>query len=327
MPLELSNGGQFQQLFFGDRSYLLSQVFLTNDARINLFQDHGNADLNFSQAILPTRTVVENPETIVVATPEMIVPELGVAPPQSTNAFINLIPDPEPTPITIEPQPESYFVVRYSADDDGVFEESFKWDDANDDPDAIRSMIESAQLIDGAEIWPATDSDNEGGWFERIKQGGQVKPGLYFIFEFQEGELIPEPVDAPVDRTDIENLIEDDDDLSQVERSPAELSDPLNSELRNGFPPSESVGHQEMTRRADVDEKPKSITSGDGPARFSAVAQSALLGSSLLLAQYLQKRDDNPSAGPDVGHGENGNQRNIFSKAARVIRRQSRNPG
>ena len=326
-PLGLTNGAQFDRLFFGDRSYLLSQIFLTNDAKINLFENAGSTDLNFSQEVLPTRTVVENPSPIMVSTPEFDVPESVGVSPQATNVFVNFIPDAESPPLTTDQQPESYFLIRYTADDDGVFEESFKWDDANDDPDAIRSIIEDAQLIDGGEeFWPETSGDDEGGWFEKIKNGNKVKPGLYFIFEVQEGQMIPDPVDAPVDRTDIENLVEPESASETQGSSDPDVSSLWRSEILERHVASnvDSLNtYQAIDFECEIDdpgppEAPRS--------KFSAATQKAMLGSSLLLAQTLLHRKPNQKGVSKFSPSVNPNSKsNVFSRASRILRRQNRN--
>ena len=316
-PLALTNGSQFDQLFFGDRSYLLSQAFLTNDARINLFEDGGTTDLNFTEEVLPTRTVVENPEPIVVATPTFEIPESVGALPQAAYAFVNLIQDPENPPIVTEQQPESFFLIRYTADDDGVFEESFKWSDANDDPDAIRAAIEDAQLFEGEDnYWPETSGEGEGGWFEKIKQENKVRPGLYFIFEVQEGQLIPEPVDAPVDRTDIENLlIPDEESTSDNDVSGWMDSGESNS---NQLPRVTEI----LPEESSVPTETNSLVEKSN-FRFSAKTRHALLGSSLLLAQsiLIRNQSEREAGGQtDLCFGKN-----VFSRASRWARRQFRN--
>ena len=332
IPLQLTNGTQFNQPFFGDQSFLLSQVFLTNDARINLFSEGGSTDLNFTQEILPTRTVVENPSPIVVATPEFAVPETIGALPEPANFFVNLIQDAESAPISTEQPPETYFLIRYTADDDGVFEESFKWDDANDDPDAIRAAIEGAQLYDDEGYWPETDDDEEGGWFEKVKNEGKVKPGLYFIFEFQEGQLIPEPVDAPVDRTDIENLIEPESGEQQSEESSNSESQGDVSSLwhfEDVIPQEQDAATSQLTLTAmpvDGNNLDGTIVEAE-PQKFSTETRRAMLGSSLLLAQSIfdSRRQNNPVVEAVSDKRQTGGKRNLFSRASRLLRRRTRN--
>ena len=329
-PLQLTNGSQFNQTFFGDRSFLLSQVFLTNDARINLFADGGSTDLNFTQEILPTRTVVENPSPIVVATPEFVVPETVGALPEAANFFVNLIQDAESAPISTEQQPETYFVIRYTADDDGVFEESFKWDDANDDPDAIRAAVEGAQLYDAEGFWPETSGEEEGGWFEKIKNEGKVKPGLYFIFEFQEGQLIPDPVDAPVDRTDIENLIEPDTGERQIDEiSNGEPQEAVSSFWRfeDAFPVEQDVDASQPIVIANLlngeNNLQDKIVEAE-PQRFSVETRRAMLGSSLLFAQSILDRQNSTALEAGVVDQPSSSKLNMFSRASRLLRRRTR---
>ena len=284
--LSLTNTSQFDQSYFADKSFLLSQIFVTNDARINLFADGGSTDLNFTQEILPTRTVVENPEPIVVATPTFNVPETPGSAPHEAPTFVNFIQDPESQPIQTERPAQSYFRVKYTADDDGFFEEVFKWEDPNDDPDAIRAALENAVLDENG--WPDTDN-SEGNWTERIKEENEVKPGLYFIFEVQEEQELPEPVDAPVNRTDIENLIEPD--------------------LGESAPPATDSADSAPALPTFFDRNSERL-------ELSEATKQAYVGSALLFAQCLIKRKNNSSQPTrDWNAGTN-----MFSRASRLIR-------
>jgi hypothetical protein len=327
--LSLTNISQFQQFFFANQTFLLSQIFLTNDSRINVFADGGSTDLNFAQEVLPTRTVVQNPSFIVVDIPRFEVPEPpAIAPPVPFN-FVNLIPNPESEPIATEQQPETYFLIKYTADDDGVYEESFKWDDANDDPDAIRAAIEDAQLNDDDDFWPETDGEDLGNWFEKIKQEKQVKPGLYFIFEVQDGEAIPEPVDAPIDRTDLENLIQPDSDPDSGFSSDSQSDVLFDVRVMESMPATgliplgeskQAIGtaHDDDSPKQPVDSQPQADV---GPYRFSEATRSASIGSSLLLAQYLLDRSRLNDKQSDGLSREAAVVTNMFSRAARFARK------
>ena len=313
--LTLSNITQFEQSFFAEKSFQLSQVFVTNDARINLFQNNGTSDLNFTQEILPTRTVVQNPDAIVVARPSLEVPEQAGTAPDPVFNFVNLIQEPEARPIPTDQQPESFFQVKFTADDDGIFEQSFKWQDPNDDPDAIRAAIESATLIDNDDAWPDTSDKEDGNWTTRIKDGKKIKPGLYFIFEVQEGQPIPEPVDAPVDRTDIQNLVEPDDFDSASQWHSNQLRSTFGEITSTDLPQHTPAAASELS-------DDKSETPAVSQHRFSETTRNALLGSSLVLAQCLiNKRwtatateaTDNLEAIPDF--------KNVFSRASRFARK------
>ncbi len=298
LAIEVSNTSQFQQSFFADESFLLSQVFVTNDARINLFAHGGSTDLNFSQEVLPTRTVVQNPTPIVVDKPLIEIPSTPAAAPQPIFNFVNLIQEPESPPVTISQQPESFFLIRYTADDDGVFEESFKWTDPNDDPDAIRAAIERAVLNNDDLYWPDTEDEKQGNWTNKIKEEQRVKPGLYYIFEVQEGERVPEPVDAPVDRTDIENLIDSESSETGELREPPQTS---------FIAPIEETTDEELAPIACLS------------THTSSVTRNALLSSSLFLGQMLIDGENNASKPPQT-HGDN-ERRRMFSRASRLRRR------
>lgn len=288
--LTLTNTTPFEQVFFGDQSFLLSQIFITNDARINLFENAGTTDLNFSQEVIPTRTVVQNPESIVVARPTFSVPETpGSAPIQMAN-FISLIQEPEARPIPTEQQPDSYFEIRFTSDDDGIFEESFRWTDQNDDPDAIRAAIERATLYEDEEFWPDTQDEDDGNWTNKIKENNRVKPGLYYIFEVQEGQPIEQPVDAPVDRTDIENLVA-----------------PENSNETTYTVPEETL-HMAIDR-----------------PELSQATNAAMLGSSLLLGQCVINKQNRLSIENSLADSKLNE--NLFSRASRFKRRSKNRLG
>ena len=296
--LELTNTSQFEQSFFADQSFLLSQIFVTNDSRINLFADAGTTDLNFTQEILPTRTVVENPDPIVVARPTFETPESRGAAPLQAQTFVSLIQAPESQPLQTQPPAQSYFLVKYTADDDGVFEESFTWEDPNDDPDAIRARIENATLSQSD--WPDTSDEEEGNWTKRIKEDNEVKPGLYYIFEVQAEQELPDPVDAPVNRTDIENLIESNSDSK----------DSLDFTLQQN--------QIDTTFEAMKLERPDNGPSSD---QFSQTTKQAYLGSSLLFAQCLINRRNDLSKPIKIEETES---TNLFSRAQRLIRRNKK---
>ena len=273
-------------------------MFVTNDARINLFADNGNTDLNFTQEVLPTRTVVQNPAVIVVEKPTIAIPATPAVAPQTSFNFVNLIQEPESPPLSTEPPPNSYFLVKYTADDDGIFEESFKWNDPNDDPDAIRSAIEKARLTNDISFWPDTESQN-GNWTEQIKEQNRVKPGLYYIFEVEEGQLVPEPVDAPVDRTDIENLVEPgENDTSQNQ---------------------DAIPEQAVPDQQQISESTNQI---DQAVKTKTGSQSPFLASTLLLGQILIQQTNDGDA-PLQAETTSGT--NIFSRASRFRRRATKN--
>ena len=308
--LTLTNITQFEQSFFAGQSFLLSQIFVTNDARINLFEDAGSTDLNFTQEVIPTRTVVQNPEVIVVSKPSFNIPETPGAAPQQIFSFVSLVQEPEARPIPTDQQPESYFEIRYTADDDGIFEESFKWTDLNDDPDAIRAALEKAILNNNEEFWPETQDADQGNWTDKIKSKNQIKPGLYYIFEVQEGQTIPEPVDAPVDRTDIENLVEpgSSSEVTQAEDIQFPFDLPANSER------VDIVTEQELLTKPVAFDR----------TEFSAATNSAMLGSMLLLGQCLLNKEKEPSAGSTTNKYQ---QNNLFSRASRFRRRNQNRMG
>lgn len=317
-PLELTNVTQFEQSFFAQESFLLSQVFVTNDARINLFANAGSTDLNFSQELLPTRTVVENPAIIEVPLPTFDIPE-AVSPPTGTGFVLaSLIQERSDQPLLSDETPQSYFQIKYTADDDGVYEEEFKWQDQNDDPDAIRSIIEEASLTDDADFWPDTTDGTTGNWTELIKDGN-VKPGLYFIFEVQEGELVPEPVDAPVDRTDLENLIEPQSpDTATV---PTNEAMPMQtSSIDDTIATDTKLSFEAVEPKPILPEEAQEL-SHISQDRFGSSTQQAMLGSSLLLCQAFRqgKRFDLSQNIQSVCPG------NLFSTAARIARKHRHN--
>ncbi|MEM9410435.1 MAG: hypothetical protein AAGA30_04945, partial [Planctomycetota bacterium] len=295
-----SNISQFEQSFFADRSFMLSQVFATNDPRINLFADAGTTDHNFTQAVLPTRTVVENPDVIVVATPTFIVPATPGAAPEPTQFYVSFIQQPESQTISTEQSPESYFKIKYTADDDGVFEFSFKWADPNDDPDAIRTTIENAVLYEDQEYWSFDENEKNSDWTEKIKQADRVRPGLYFIFEVQEGQELVEPVDAPIDRTDLENLTIPSDSDSTDDVTPEKL----------GLKVSDASHNNPVVLKSDLE-----WISDD---RLSAPTRKALLGSSLFMVQMLNHSKSNEKSRTATTVENTGN---IFSASARWKRR------
>jgi hypothetical protein len=303
-PLSLTNTSRFDQAFFAQQSFLLSQIFITNDARINLFANHGQTDLNFSMEILPTRTVVQNPAVIVVAKPELNVPEALGAAPEPINNFVSLIQQPESRPLVTQQQPESFFQIRYTADDDGLFEEAFKWDDPNDDPDAIRAAIEGARLDDDDNAWPDTSEAKEGNWTERIKNQRLVKPGLYYIFEVQEGQEIPEPVDAPVDRSDLENLVEPDSENGSQDP----VDSPVDESAANGG------------RSSDHNSESKQLSSA-GTGQFSAVTRRAMLASSLLYVRNQLENDVQTSSAAEWASSDD--PAVSFTRSARLWRKCS----
>ena len=203
----LQNIDQFDSELLATRGFLLSQIYVTNDAKINIFQDAGNFDLNFATDVIATRTVVENPGIIQVARPVFDIPSPPDAIDGAESGVIALVSYDGSDPIATREQPESYFLVKFTEDDDGVFEEEFRWN-GDEDPDAIRAIIEDAPLE--FENWP--DTAGEGGnWTDRIRSDS-AKPGLYFIYEVQEGEELPQPVDEPIDRTDLESLRDSSDE-------------------------------------------------------------------------------------------------------------------
>ncbi len=325
--LALTNISQFSQSFFAESPFFLSQIFLTNDARINLFEDGGSTDLNFAQEVLPTQTVVQNPESISVETPQIDVPVALNNPPTPPVSFVNLIPTPETIPLTVEPQPESYFIIRYTADDDGIFEDEFKWEDPNDDPDAIRAAIEDATLNDDDEFWPESDDDDSGNWTDKIKKG-QVKPGLYYIFEVQEGQELPEPVDVPIDRTDLENLAQPDLEISSFWNTETMYLDGD----RNLFVPWQPGEATARSRSAEtgsaVVEAMGDTAIGSVPevetGRLSEATRNASLGIALLLADCLL-RAPRPSRPRNTTENEQPLESpNLFSRASRFVRRQKR---
>ena len=212
----LQNIDQFNSEFLSPRGFALSQIFVTNDAKINFFEDAGVQDLNFSQDVLATRTVVENPGIIQVARPVFEIPSPPDAVFSDQSGVIVQVSYEGSDPILTEDEPESYYLVKFTEDDDGVFEEEFRWT-GDEDPDAIRAMIEDASLDVGS--WPDT-ADEEGNWTEQIRDN-KAKPGLYFIYEVQEGEELPQPVDEPVDRTDLESLRDEQIDLLQQADEPS----------------------------------------------------------------------------------------------------------
>ena len=323
-PLELTNISQFEQAFFAQRSFLLSQLTLTNDANINLFADGGSQDLNFSQEVLPARTVVENPGVIVVPLPTFIIPEAVGAAPMANASFGNIVTEAESPPLTTEQIPLSYFQVKYTADDDGVFEEEFKWTDENDDPDAIRAAIEDGGLYDADGFWPETSDQEETNWTEKIKDG-KVKPGLYFIFEVQEGQLIPDPVDAPVDRTDLENLIQpsDLDDAS----NPAGGLDAAESANLEPQPNDEANVVNEFASTNNLSSAENSGEDKMIGRKFSKATEDAMLGGSLLLAQSVLKSKNSDSRDEDSRDTNSvldNKPANYFSRANRIARKLRR---
>ena len=275
-PMSLTNLSRFEQSYFADRSFLLTQVIATNDPRINLFSNAGTTDLNFTQEVLPTRTVVENPDVIVVATPTFVVPDTPGIAPEPPQLFVNFIQPPESRPVPTEQLPESYFLIRYTADDDGIFEFSFKWDDQNDDPDAIRSAIENAVLFDAKGYWNFEDDFSSSDWSKKIKESDTVRPGLYYIFEVQEGNELSEPVDAPIDRTDLENLVAPPSFEEGKDESQSITQD------------SEQVENPEFAS----DELDRNITTH---SNLSKTTKNALLGSSLLMFQRRASRKESDS--------------------------------
>ena len=301
-PLTLTNTSQFQQAFFADASFLLSQIFVTNDARINLFADGGKADLNFSQEVLPTRTVVQNPTVIVVETPSISIPETPAVAPQPLFNYVNLIQDPESPPLLTEPPSNTYFVIKFTADDDGVFEESFTWNDVDDDPDAIRNAIERAQLVDES-FWSQQGDNREINWTDEIKNQRRVKPGLYYIFEFEEGQLVPEPADAPVDRTDIENIVAPEESETSLNEEQNALPD---FRIESGFDTIPTIGE-------NISELSTQEKTGN---------HSMFLASTLLLGQWLMQKQNNVSSA--LPAESNSRERNLFSRAARFKRRANR---
>jgi len=318
-PLELTNITQFDQGFFAQESFLLSQQFVTNDARINLFSEAGTNDLNFSQEVLPTRTVVENPAPIVVPLPTFVIPEAVADSSGSTFVLANLVQEGSDQPLLTAETPQSYFQIKYTADDDGIFEEEFKWQDQNDDPDTIRAIIEEATLVDQQEYWPDTSEGENANWTELIKDGN-VKPGLYFIFEVQEGDLVPDPVDTPVDRTDLENLVEPD--ASETTNSTQTIFN--SAELSKAIVVIADLEPDKLDEFTALDSRHETPVGTEQlqQHRFGKATQQAMLGSSLLICQLSMRGQQlqNQTASLPASSGTN----NLFSRTARLVRKANR---
>ena len=125
-----------------------------------------------------------------------------------------------------------------------------------------------------------------------FKEENEVKPGLYYIFEVQEEQELPEPVDAPIDRTDIENLVEPDTSSSETDSNDS-AQDQARVLLKQVSPESKIGDLSEPTRQAYV-------------------------GSALLFAQCLINRKNN-SAKP-VNYFVPGKSK-LFSRASRLARK------
>ncbi len=199
----LENLEPFEFSVLVDNSRLLSQFFLTNDSQINLFANAQNAatiqDLNFTLELLPTQAGEPFAPEPNVERPQFSIPDVPVSVPTPLSPFTSPLLTPEEAPIALGRQPESYYLIRYSEDDDGVYEHEFRWT-GEENPESIRSLLEGAALSDDQQDWDENSKDTTN----KIKLG-RLRPGIYYIFEVLEGQELQQAVDEPINRTDIEN--------------------------------------------------------------------------------------------------------------------------
>ena len=322
-------GDQFSNVFQDLFPEFANIAMVFNDAQINVFENASSdlIDLNVAAQDFRGTNLDALPVLPVVAPPpEVPVFNVSVTPPSAIDPINDVEVITEEAPIQTGRQPESFYLVRFSEDNDGTYEGQFEWI-GDEDIEAIRTKLESAQLIEGSEDWTAED-------WERALKEGKIKPGLYYLFEVQEGDTSEQPVDEIIDRTDIENVVdsETDPEANDANQNPSsEDESPADQELDPAQAPQDGLP-EDGEAQADQDDASVSETKPLVPFaqeqanhRFSPTTNRMLLGSSLLLA--CSTRASNRSQERETIEKINrlaNEEESFFSRSARLKRKSVR---
>ena len=132
--------------------------------------------------------------------------------------------------------------------------------------------------------------------------------------------MVPEPVDAPIDRTDLENLVDpDSSDADSAMLFPfdaasfGELADVITVNLYSDTDAVAEVATTENPPEAPIEESQQH--------RFGKSTQEAMLGSSLLICQLSMRGQQLKDQAASISADDS----NIFSRTARLVRKALRN--